>query len=125
MRWWFVSQGGGVGPFSSACATPWASTSDTATPGYGSQHLAYNGHRKPPVEEQATNARPAHAPATAPSRPSRARGQTQSWAPNRPCGAEGWRIRTGTYRIVYLIDDAARVVTVTRISHRKDVYRRL
>lgn len=40
-------------------------------------------------------------------------------------GAEGWRIRTGTYRIVYLIDDATRVITVTRIRHRKDVYRRL
>jgi mRNA interferase RelE/StbE len=40
-------------------------------------------------------------------------------------GTEGWRIRSGDYRIVYLIEDTIRVVTVTRIGHRKDVYRRL
>lgn len=40
-------------------------------------------------------------------------------------GAEGWRVRVGNYRIVYLIDDAAQIVTVTRIAHRKDVYRRM
>lgn len=40
-------------------------------------------------------------------------------------GTEGWRIRTGNYRIVYLIEDSIRIVTVTRIAHRKDVYRRL
>ncbi len=39
-------------------------------------------------------------------------------------GAEGWRIRTGDYRIVYLIEDTIRVVTITKIDHRKDVYRR-
>jgi len=33
-----------------------------------------------------------------------------------------WRIRVGPYRIRYLIDDGARRVTVTRISHRHDVY---
>ncbi len=36
--------------------------------------------------------------------------------------SEEWRIRVGAYRIRYLIDDAARQVTVTRIGHRKDVY---
>lgn len=40
-------------------------------------------------------------------------------------GADGWRIKSGNYRVVYLIDDTARIVTVTRIAHRKDVYRRL
>ena len=40
-------------------------------------------------------------------------------------GAEGWRIRSGNYRIVYLIDDTAQIVTITRIAHRKNVYRRL
>lgn len=40
-------------------------------------------------------------------------------------GADGWRIKSGNYRIVYLVDDSARIVTVTRIAHRKDVYRRL
>ena len=32
------------------------------------------------------------------------------------------RIRVGTYRIVYAIDDGRRNVDVTRIAHRKDVY---
>lgn len=40
-------------------------------------------------------------------------------------GTEGWRIRSGDYRIVYLIEDTIRIVTVTRIAHRKNVYRRL
>lgn len=38
-------------------------------------------------------------------------------------GTEGWRIRSGDYRIVYLVDDAEQIVTVTRIAHRKHVYR--
>lgn len=39
-------------------------------------------------------------------------------------GANAWRIRSGDYRIVYLVEDAIRVVTVTRIGHRREVYRR-
>ena len=39
-------------------------------------------------------------------------------------GTEAWRLRSGSYRIVYLIDDADQVVTVTRIGHRRDIYRR-
>lgn len=39
-------------------------------------------------------------------------------------GAEGWRIRLGDYRVVYTVDDALRVVTITRIGHRSQVYRR-
>jgi mRNA interferase RelE/StbE len=35
-----------------------------------------------------------------------------------------WRIRVGTYRIVYSIDDANRTVDITRIAHRKAVYER-
>jgi mRNA interferase RelE/StbE len=35
----------------------------------------------------------------------------------------GWRIRSGSYRIVYEIDEATKVVTVLKIAHRKDVYR--
>ena len=39
-------------------------------------------------------------------------------------GAENlWRIRVGTYRIVYEIQDRALVVLVLRVAHRKDVYR--
>jgi mRNA interferase RelE/StbE len=34
-----------------------------------------------------------------------------------------FRIRIGDYRIVYEIDDSAKLVRVTRIRHRKDVYR--
>lgn len=40
-------------------------------------------------------------------------------------GALGWRVCSGDYRIVFVIDDAEMMVTVTRIGHRRDVYRRL
>jgi mRNA interferase RelE/StbE len=40
-------------------------------------------------------------------------------------GAEGWRVRSGDYRVVFVIDDAQMVVTVTRIGQRRDVVRRL
>ncbi|HXF72423.1 MAG TPA: type II toxin-antitoxin system RelE/ParE family toxin [Actinomycetota bacterium] len=48
----------------------------------------------------------------------------------RPPGAEklvgldAFRIRVGDHRIVYLVDDRSRVVTIARIGHRRDVYRR-
>jgi mRNA interferase RelE/StbE len=32
-------------------------------------------------------------------------------------------VRRGTYRIIYRIDDRARVVTVVDVGHRRDVYR--
>ena len=35
-----------------------------------------------------------------------------------------WSARRGAYRVVYEIDDQARLVTVLRIDHRLDVYRR-
>lgn len=35
-----------------------------------------------------------------------------------------WRIRVGEYRVVYAIDDVDRLVDVTRVAHRKDVYDR-
>ena len=31
--------------------------------------------------------------------------------------------RRGVYRVMYRIDDEARLVTVTRIAHRRDAYR--
>lgn len=34
-----------------------------------------------------------------------------------------YRIRQGQYRIVYLIDDSHREVTIFKVGHRKDVYR--
>ena len=33
-----------------------------------------------------------------------------------------WRVRIGDWRIVYIIDDVAKVVTITRIAHRREVY---
>jgi mRNA interferase RelE/StbE len=33
-----------------------------------------------------------------------------------------WRIRVGDMRVVYVIDDSAKIVAVTRIAHRRDVY---
>ena len=38
-------------------------------------------------------------------------------------GGDEWRIRVGDYRAIYRIDDTARLVTVTRIGHRREVYR--
>jgi mRNA interferase RelE/StbE len=38
-------------------------------------------------------------------------------------GHDQYRIRQGDYRIVYAIDDAARVVTLVKVGHRRDVYR--
>lgn len=35
----------------------------------------------------------------------------------------GWRIRGGSYRVIYEIDDMAQMVTVVHVGHRKDVYR--
>ena len=34
-----------------------------------------------------------------------------------------YRIRVSAYRVVYEIDDQARLIRVTRIRHRRDVYR--
>lgn len=39
-------------------------------------------------------------------------------------GVDGWRVRKGDYRILYTIDDRARLVRVYRVGNRKDVYRR-
>ncbi len=38
-------------------------------------------------------------------------------------GRDGWRIRMGSYRVVYEIDDGGRTVTVLHVGHRRDVYR--
>jgi mRNA interferase RelE/StbE len=34
-----------------------------------------------------------------------------------------WRIRVSDYRIIYEIEDQARVVRVNRVRHRREVYR--
>jgi mRNA interferase RelE/StbE len=33
-----------------------------------------------------------------------------------------WRVRVGEWRVVYLIDDVAKLVSITRIAHRREVY---
>lgn len=33
-----------------------------------------------------------------------------------------WRVRVGDYRIVYHVDDRARLIEVRAIRHRKDAY---
>jgi mRNA interferase RelE/StbE len=33
-----------------------------------------------------------------------------------------WRIRIGDWRVVYIIDDTVKLVSVTRIAHRREVY---
>lgn len=39
-------------------------------------------------------------------------------------GSQGlYRIRVGEYRVVYEIDDKARLLRVTRVRHRKEAYR--
>ncbi|MES2392895.1 MAG: type II toxin-antitoxin system RelE/ParE family toxin [Acidobacteriota bacterium] len=37
-------------------------------------------------------------------------------------GDAEYRVRVGEYRIVYFIEDAKVIVTITRIRHRKNVY---
>jgi mRNA interferase RelE/StbE len=35
-----------------------------------------------------------------------------------------WRVRVGDWRVVYIIDDAAKLISVTRIAHRREAYKR-
>jgi mRNA interferase RelE/StbE len=35
-----------------------------------------------------------------------------------------WRIRIGDWRVVYIIDDAKKLVIITRVAHRREVYER-
>ena len=47
----------------------------------------------------------------------------------RPVGAvkltadDGYRLRVGDYRVLYRVEDRARVVYIYRVKHRKEVYR--
>ena len=38
-------------------------------------------------------------------------------------GQEGYRLRKGDYRVLYIINDAEKKVRVYRIGHRREVYR--
>jgi len=35
-----------------------------------------------------------------------------------------WRVRVGDWRVVYIIDDDAKLISITRIAHRREVYDR-
>lgn len=39
-------------------------------------------------------------------------------------GDDKYRIRQGKYRILYRIEDDKLIITVVKVSHRKDVYRK-
>jgi mRNA interferase RelE/StbE len=39
-------------------------------------------------------------------------------------GRDGWRIRSGDFRVIYEINDGQLLVTVVQIGNRRDVYRR-
>ncbi len=34
-----------------------------------------------------------------------------------------WRIRVGVYRVIYAVDDDARMVDIIAVRHRRDAYR--
>ena len=36
---------------------------------------------------------------------------------------EGYRVRSGNYRILYRIDDKKKIVYIYRVKHRKEAYR--
>ena len=38
-------------------------------------------------------------------------------------GADKYRVRQGTYRVVYEIADKVVVVTIVKVAHRREVYR--
>ena len=33
-----------------------------------------------------------------------------------------WRIRIGDWRVVYIVDDAAKIVSIARVAHRREAY---
>jgi len=38
-------------------------------------------------------------------------------------GVNAWRVRVGEYRLLYLLDDGAKEITVILVKHRREVYR--
>lgn len=36
---------------------------------------------------------------------------------------DGWRIRVGDYRVLYLVDGKARHIVIGNIGHRREIYR--
>jgi len=42
---------------------------------------------------------------------------------NKLHGREGYRLRVGNYRVLYVIDDTTRRIEIVSIAHRREVYR--
>ncbi len=38
-------------------------------------------------------------------------------------GEDRYRLRVGDYRVVYMVDEKQKIITIYRVRHRKDVYR--
>lgn len=38
-------------------------------------------------------------------------------------GQDGWRLRVGSYRVIYTIDTKAKEITILRVGDRKMIYR--
>jgi mRNA interferase RelE/StbE len=38
-------------------------------------------------------------------------------------GGEGYRVRQGSYRIVYSVDDKEKSIVIIKVGHRREVYR--
>lgn len=39
-------------------------------------------------------------------------------------GREEYRARQGNYRILYVIDDGIKIVQITKVGHRRQIYKR-
>ena len=39
-------------------------------------------------------------------------------------GEEKYRLRQGDYRVLYSVEDSSNTVTIVKIAHRREVYRR-
>ena len=39
-------------------------------------------------------------------------------------GRDAWRIRIGDYRVIYEIQDDILVITIVKVGHRQDVYKK-
>jgi mRNA interferase RelE/StbE len=37
-------------------------------------------------------------------------------------GREGWRVRSGDYRVIYEIDESNKRLVILDVGHRKDIY---
>jgi len=43
--------------------------------------------------------------------------------PEGPGEEDVWRIRVGDYRVLYEIKDAAQIIDIVAVRHRRDAYR--